>query len=114
MNVLESEGACSRFLENCTANAGICAFVCPIFLMLSVIGLFESYSTYFLRMGSCRFHFSCALVIYLFHTHNIRSCSFCLLFSYEMILGRFHLRNNMDHKHTREDDPNIARSSVVS
>ena len=31
----------------------------------------------------------------LFHTHDFYSCSFCLQFSFEMILGRFHLRNNI-------------------
>ena len=31
----------------------------------------------------------------LFHPHGLCFCSFCLLFSCEMILGRFHLRNNI-------------------
>ena len=38
----------------------------------------------------------CVIIIYLFHTLDICSCSFCLLFSCEMILGRFHLLNNME------------------
>ena len=49
----------------------------------------------FLRVHVVRIICCCFLVIDLFHTHDLCSCSFCLLFSCEMLLGRFHLHNNM-------------------
>ena len=40
-------------------------------------------------------HSCCVIVIYFLHAHGLCSCSFWLLFSWEIILGRFVLRNNI-------------------
>ena len=51
-------------------------------LMLVAVGLLGSCSIYLCRV------YCCVLVNYPFRTYDVCFCSFCLLFSYEMILGR--------------------------
>ena len=71
--VIEIERSCSRLSEN------------------SIVTLFLFVS----NVHSCCVRLRCVFVIYLFHTHDLCSCSFSLLFSFEMILDRFHLLNTV-------------------
>ena len=67
--------------------------VYPSWLLLLVYVFDGFVSVCLCRM--CCVHIVSCCVINLFHSHDLCSYSFCLLFSCEMILGHFNLRNNI-------------------
>ena len=69
---------------------------CVLILCLSVRILTWNMFDVFVRIYLCRVYCvhiaSCCIRFrYLFHSHYLCFCSFCLLFSFEMLLGHFHL-----------------------
>ena len=116
-NVLEVEGSRSRLAEDSILTSLFLVYSAyivvllwvrksiPFFLMLVVVGLIGTWSIYllvcicilcivytFLLLGTL----SLLFVIYIFHARDLCFSSVCLLFSFEMILSRFHLNNNIN------------------
>ena len=73
----------------------ILTLVCPECLLLlvyleGVLCICQCVFVHSVHIISCR-----VCVFYLFHTYDLYFLSFCLLFSYEIILGRFDFCNNI-------------------
>ena len=88
-NVLEEKVRIRAFSRTLSrplmyVHSHTCLFGMPI-----VVGLFGWCSMYL-----CIAYY-CVCFFYLFHTHDLCFCSFCLLFSCDMMLGLFDFYNNI-------------------
>ena len=110
IKVLEVERLGFRLLENyfkitlffvqCLLRSHTLLFLfhsCLLFLVYisDVFGSVFLCSMYCVLIAYCCIHFRWVFFIYPLHLHDLCSCSFCLLFLGETVLGRFHLHNNI-------------------
>ena len=65
--------------ENLSNPHSCCWFTCSIYLSVCIC----------VRIASCCVRFHYVFDIYFFQTHDLCSCSFCLLFSCEMVVSTY-------------------------